>query len=102
VSIEGIVQEAILQRRTLEFAYEGDAPPARVGHPHALFLGPKGDTCVEVLQVSGFTAAADLPAWHSFRIAKIEHAEHLDIPFEPDPGWDPLSDKYAGGVVAMV
>lgn len=102
VTIEGIVEAAIRARRTLLFAYEGDGAPARVGHPHALFLGFSGETCVDVFQVEGFTSSGELPAWRQFHIPKIVTAEHLDATFEPAAGYDPLSDKYAGGVVAMI
>jgi hypothetical protein len=102
VTIEAIVQAAILERRTLLFAYEGDGLPQRVGHPHALFLGTSGETCVDVFQIDGFTINGALPAWRSFHVPRITAAERLDAPFEPAAGWDPLSDKYAGGVVAMV
>ncbi|MCW2982643.1 MAG: hypothetical protein JWR63_213 [Conexibacter sp.] len=103
VTIEGIVVAAIHSRQALLFAYEGDALPERVGHPHALFLGPTGAACVDVFQVSGFTASGPLPAWRCFAMDRIISAERLEaVPFALAQGWDPLSDKYAGGIVAMV
>jgi hypothetical protein len=102
VTIEGIVESAIRERRALRFAYEGDGRPDRVGHPHALFLGLAGETCVDVFQVSGFTSGGELPAWRLFHVPKILSAEQLPGRFEPAAGWDPLSDRYAGGVMAMV
>jgi hypothetical protein len=103
VTIEGIVEAAILERRALLFAYTGDGLPERVGHPHALFLSASGDTCVDVLQVEGYTAdGRPLPAWHSFHVPQILSAERLQTGFEPAPDWDPDASKYAGGIVAMV
>jgi hypothetical protein len=102
VTIEAIVQAAILERRTLRFTYEGDGRPPRTGQAHALFLGASGETLVDVFQVSGFTATGPLPAWRSFNVAKIVSAERLDSTYEPAPGWDPDGSKYAGGIVAMV
>jgi predicted DNA-binding transcriptional regulator YafY len=97
-----MVEAAIRERRPLLFTYEDDALPERIGHPHALFLGPEGDTRVEIFQTSGFTANGTLPGWRTFAIDRIVAAERLESTFEPAAGWDPLSDKYAGGVVAMV
>lgn len=102
VSIEATVQAAILERRALLFAYEGDGPTERLGHPHALFLGASGETLVDVFQVSGFTATGSLPAWRSFNVAKIVSARQLDSTYELAPGWDPDGAKYAGGIMAMV
>jgi hypothetical protein len=102
VTIEAIVQAAILERRTLVFTYEGDDEPPRTGHAHALFLGASGETLVDVFQVAGFTASGPLPAWRSFNVARITSAQSLDSTYEPAPGWDPDGPKYAGGIVAMV
>jgi hypothetical protein len=102
VSIEATIEGAIRARRVLRFAYAGDGGPARVGHPHAIFLGPGGETMVDVFQVAGFTATGTLPAWRSFDVAKIASAEHLADTYELAPGWDPDGPKYAGGIVAMV
>jgi hypothetical protein len=102
VTIEAIVQAAILERRVLSFTYEGDALPARTGHPHALFLGATGETLVDVFQVAGFTATGSLPCWRSFNVEKIISARPLDSTYEPAPGWDPDGPKYAGGIMAMV
>jgi hypothetical protein len=103
MTVEAIVQAAIHARRPLRFSYEGDELPERLGHPHALFLGIDGSTCVDVYQVGGFTHTATLPAWRTFVIDKIVAAERIeDTTFSPGPGWDPLGDKYAGGVVAMI
>jgi hypothetical protein len=102
VTIEAIVQAAILERRTLVFTYEGDGAPPRTGHPHALFLGARGETLVDVFQVAGFTAAGPLPAWRSFNVSHITSAERLDSTYELAPGWDPDGPQYAGGIVAMV
>ena len=102
VTIEGIVEAAIRERRALLFAYEGDDLPERVGNPHALFLSGSGETCVDVFQTDGFSASGPLPAWRQFSIPKIVSAERLETTFEPAPGYDPLSDRYAGGVVTMV
>jgi hypothetical protein len=102
VTIEAIVQAAILGRRVLVFAYEGDGRPERTGHPHALFLGPKRETMVDVFQVAGFTTTGALPAWRSFDVEKITAARSLDERYELAPGWDPDGPKYAGGIVAMV
>jgi hypothetical protein len=102
VSIEAIVVGAIHGRRPLLFSYEGDGVPERLGHPHALFLGPTGEATVDVYQVAGFTQTATLPAWRTFLLARILGAERLETTFELAPGWDPLGDKYAGGIVAMV
>jgi hypothetical protein len=104
VTIEAIVQAAILERRALLFTYEGDAAsaPERVGHAHALFLGPTRETLVDVFQIAGFTSSGPLPAWRSFNVEKIVSARRLDSSYEPAPGWDPDGPKYAGGIVAMV
>jgi hypothetical protein len=102
VTIEGVVIAAIHGRTALRFTYDGDEPPARLGHPHALFLGPKGQAEVDVYQVDGFTRSATLPAWRTFRLDRIVTADLLDTTFSPAPGWDPLGGKYAGGIVAMV
>jgi predicted DNA-binding transcriptional regulator YafY len=102
VTIEAIVQAAIHQRRALLFSYDGDELPERVGHPHALFLGPGREACVDIYQVSGFTRTATLPAWRTFTLDKIIAAERLEASFPLAPGWDPLGDKYAGGIIAMV
>jgi hypothetical protein len=103
VTIEGIVVAAIHSRQALLFAYEGDELPERMGHPHALFLSATRVACVDVFQVAGFTASGALPAWRCFAMDKILSAERLEAaPFELAPGWDPLGDKYAGGIVAMV
>jgi hypothetical protein len=102
VTIEAIVQAAILERRALLFTYEGDGPPRRTGHPHALFLGPSGDTLVDIFQVAGFTSSGSLPAWRSFNVDKITFARRLDSTYELAPGWDPDGPKYAGGIMAMV
>lgn len=102
MTIEAIVQAAILERRTLEFAYEGDEPPARTGHAHALFLGASGETLVDVFQVAGYTSSGPLPAWRSFDVRRIVTARALDSTYELAPGWDPDGPKYAGGIVAMV
>lgn len=96
------MQAAIHQRRALLFSYEGDGLPERIGHPHALFLGLSREVCVDIYQVAGFTRTATLPAWRTFLLDKILAAERLEEGFEPAPGWDPLGDKYAGGIVAMV
>lgn len=93
---------AIHARRSMLFSYDGDALPERLGHPHALFLGTSGEACVDVYQVGGFTRTATLPAWRTFLLDKIVAAEPLETAFELAPGWDPLGDKYAGGIVAMV
>jgi hypothetical protein len=102
VTIEAIVQAAILERRTLVFTYEGDGRPPRTGHAHALFLGAAGETMVDVFQVAGFTGSGPLPAWRSFNVEKIVSAQRLDSTYELAPGWDPDGPKYAGGIVAMV
>jgi hypothetical protein len=102
VTTEAVVQAAIHQRRALLFSYEGDELPERIGHPHALFLGLSREACVDIYQVSGFTRTATLPAWRTFLLDRIIAAERLEEGFEPAPGWDPLGDKYAGGIVAMI
>ncbi|HET6505630.1 MAG TPA: WYL domain-containing protein [Baekduia sp.] len=102
MSIEGVVIAAIHGRAPLLFSYEGDELPERLGHPHALFLTPEGRAEVDVYQVSGFTRTATLPAWRTFRLDRIVTAERLETTFEPAPGWDPLGEKYSGGIVAMV
>jgi hypothetical protein len=102
VSIEGVVIAAIHGRASLSFSYDGDELPGRVGHPHALFLGPDGTAEVDVYQVAGFTRTATLPAWRTFLLDRIVAAEQLETTFALAPGWDPLGDKYAGGIVAMV
>jgi hypothetical protein len=103
VTIEATVQAAILQRRVLRFTAAGDPPPERTGHPHALFLGVSGGTYVAVLQVGGFTDDGHpLPRWRSFDLDALVSVQPLDDAFDPDPGWDPLSDRFAGGIVAMV
>lgn len=93
---------AIHGRAALRFTYEDDELPQRVGHPHALFLAHDGKANVDIYQVAGFTRTATLPAWRTFLLDKIVAAEHLDGPFALAPGWDPLGDKYSGGIVAMV
>jgi hypothetical protein len=102
VDIEGIVVAAIHGRAPLLFSYWGDELPERLGHPHALFLGHDGVAQVDVYQVSGFTRTATLPAWRTFMLDKIVTAERVETTFALAPGWDPLGDKYAGGIVAMV
>jgi predicted DNA-binding transcriptional regulator YafY len=102
VTIEAIVQGAILERRALSFTYEGDGLPARIGHPHALFLSATGETLVDVFQVAGFTSTGALPAWRCFNVERIISARRLDSTYEPAPGWDPDGPKYAGGIMAMV
>jgi WYL domain len=96
------VVSAIHERRPLLFTYQGDELPERVGHPHALFLDHAGVAAVDVFQVSGFTRTATLPAWRTFLLDRIVVAEPLESTFTLAPGWDPLGDKYAGGIVAMV
>lgn len=94
---------AIHGRAQLRFSYEGDEKPERVGHPHALFLDVNGGTAaVDIYQVGGFSRTATLPAWRTFLLDKIQTAERLEATFDLAPGWDPLGDKYAGGIVAMV
>jgi hypothetical protein len=102
VTIEAIVQAAILERRVLSFTYEGDNRPERTGHPHALFLGPSGETLVDIFQVAGYTSSGPLPAWRSFSVDKIVTARRLEGTYELAPGWDPDGPKYAGGIMAMV
>jgi predicted DNA-binding transcriptional regulator YafY len=102
VTIEAIVQAAILERRALSFTYEGDNRPERTGHPHALFLGASGETLVDIFQVAGFTSTGALPAWRSFNVDRILAARKLDSTYELAPGWDPDGPKYAGGIMAMV
>jgi hypothetical protein len=102
VTIEATVQAAIHERRTLRFSYQGDSLPQRIGHPHAIFLGPSGETMVDVFQVDGFSSSGPLPAWRSFDVDKIVAAERLETTYELAPGWDPDGAKYAGGIVAMV
>jgi hypothetical protein len=102
VTIEAIVQGAILERRELSLTYEGDDLPARIGHPHALFLSVTGETLVDVFQIAGFTSTGTLPCWRSFNVEKILTARRLDSTYEPAPGWDPDGPKYAGGIMAMV
>jgi hypothetical protein len=102
VTIEAIVQAAILERRELSFTYEGDGLPARTGHPHALFLSATGETLVDVFQIAGFTSTGALPCWRSFNVEKIISARRLDSTYELAPGWDPDGPKYAGGIMAMV
>jgi hypothetical protein len=102
VTIEAIVQAAILERRVLSFTYEGDDLPARTGHAHALFLSPTGETMVDVFQIAGFTSKGTLPAWRSFDVKRIVSARRLDSTYELAPGWDPDGPKYAGGIMAMV
>lgn len=103
MSIEAIVVAAIHHRAPLRFSYEGDERPDRLGHPHALFLEVNGGVaCVDVWQVGGFTRSGTLPTWRTFFLDKILAAEPVESTFELAPGWDPLGDKYAGGMVAMV
>jgi predicted DNA-binding transcriptional regulator YafY len=104
MNIERIVQAAITERRVLLFTYEGDALPERVGHPHALYLSAASspEAHVDVLQISGYANGDRLPAWRSFRIDKIVTAERMEVGFDPAPEWDPMSDRYEGGIVAMV
>ena len=94
---------AIHGRTPLRFRYQGDELPERVGHPHALFLEVgSGAAAVDVYQVAGFTRTGALPTWRTFLLDKIVAAERVESGFELAPGWDPLGDKYAGGIVAMV
>jgi hypothetical protein len=102
VTIEGTVQSAIHERRPLLFTYDGDELPERLGHPHAIFLADDGAAMVDVYQVGGFTRTGTLPTWRTFRLDGIVTAERLETTFELAPGWDPLGDKYRGGIVAMV
>jgi hypothetical protein len=103
VSIEAVVVAAIHERRPILFTYEGDELPERLGHPHALFLGPAGEATVDIYQVDGYTRTATLPAWRTFLLDRILGAERMDeTTFALAPGWDPLGDKYAGGMIAMV
>lgn len=102
VSIEGVVIAAIHGRAPLLFSYDGDELPERLGHPHALFLGPDGRAEVDVYQVAGFTRTGTLPTWRTFLLDRIVQAERMETTFDLAPGWDPLGDKYAGGIVAMV
>jgi hypothetical protein len=103
VSIEAIVVAAIHGRAPLLFRYEGDERPDRVGHPHALFLEVSSRAAaVDIYQVAGFSRTGTLPTWRTFLLERIVAAEPLEPGFELAPGWDPLGDKYAGGIVAMV
>jgi hypothetical protein len=102
MTIEAIVQGAILDRRALLLTYERDGQPARKAYPHALYLGIHREVLVETYQVAGFTKDGTLPAWHSFSVARIVSAEPLEERFEVAPGWDPDAPTYHGGIIAMV
>lgn len=99
----GTLAEAIRGHRAIELSYARDAAGVtRVVHPHALFRAGNGALCLDAFQVGGETRSGRLPAWRQFALMQIHEVRVLEAHFVPAPDFDPNSDKYRYGLIAVV
>jgi hypothetical protein len=103
MSVEGTLRAAISSRTPVGLSYDGDRGGMRTLHPQVLYLGSTGRPCIDGYQVAGPTSSGNpIPGWRHFDLDKIKRLVILDGTFEPAPGLNLRSARYARGVLAHV
>lgn len=103
MSIERTLRSAIASRTPVGLSYEGDGRAMRTVHPQVLYLLPTGRPSVDSYQVAGPTSSGNpIPGWRHFDLDKIQRLSILEGVFEPAPGLNLRSPRYAHGVLAHV
>ena len=91
---------AIEHHHVVTLRYGRRLEPRRV-LPHVLYLTATGRPMLDAYQLSGPTTSGPLPGWREFALERIVRLEVLDERFLPVPDYQPESERYAHGVVAM-
>jgi predicted DNA-binding transcriptional regulator YafY len=103
VSIERTLRSAIASRSPVDLSYEGDGGGLRTVHPQVLYLLATGRPSIDAYQVAGPTTSGNpIPGWRHFDLDKIQRLSILEEAFEPAPGLNLSSARYARGVLAHV
>lgn len=103
MSIERTLISAIHSRAPVGLSYEGDGGEMRTVHPQVLYLLPTGRPSLDGYQVAGPTSSGNpIPGWRHFDLDKIRQLSLLGGGFEPAPGLNLSSPRYAHGVLAHV
>jgi hypothetical protein len=86
-AVDGPICQAIRERRTLRFAYEGGE---RTIEPHLHGFSAAGAEMLLAWQVDGFSRSGASVGWKMFAVAKMGEPA-LDAPFDgPRPDFDPV------------
>src|SRR4029077_241493 len=103
MSIERTLRSAIASRAPVGLSYEGDHGGVRTVHPQVLYLLPSGRPCLAGYQVAGPPSSGNpIPGWRHFDLDKIERLSIIVGVFEPAPGLNLSSARYAGRMLAHV
>ncbi len=103
MSAEGTIRSAIRSRSPLALRYETTGSAWRTVHPQVLFRISTGEIAVDAYQVGGATSSGEgIPGWRQLSLARIHGIEVLEGAFEPAPGLNLASARYAAGVIAHV
>ena len=96
----GDLIDAVRMRRAVELVYRGGGG-VRIVHPHAVYRTADGALRVDALQVGGATRSGVLPGWRDFNLMKITELRVLEAEFEPAADFNPESERYRHGVLAL-
>ena len=95
-----ILQQAIEERRSIEFEYNKSdkVPGKRIGDPHAVFIHQStNNATVDIFQTGGVSdTSRDFPFWRPFLLEHLDAVKILDKHFDIAEGYDsnPVSGKY--------
>ncbi len=95
---QGLVRDAIDERRIVRLRYQGDGSEREVW-PHIMYRTSKGTVCVDCYQIAGPTHGR-LPDWRPFNLMKIVTFDAEQWRFEVAPDYNSASPKYRHGVLA--
>ncbi|HEU5282150.1 MAG TPA: WYL domain-containing protein [Gammaproteobacteria bacterium] len=85
-----IIDQAISEKKTITFEYDGHS---RTVEPHHYgTLG--GSLQLHGYQVKGGSVSGKVPNWRNFKLDKIDKLAKNDVVFEPESTYNPLNSKY--------
>lgn len=93
MDIRQILENAVINRKPIEFEYLGKIEGKRIGNPHILYMKKKKDGTapiyVDIWQVGGVSDSGFLPEWRMFLFDKITFVKVLE-----DEGAFDIAEKY--------
>lgn len=89
-ALKAILNDAISQKKTISFTYDG---LDRVVEPHHYGI-LKGTEQLHAYQVHGESKSGDLPEWRNFKLKMIDRIALNDTSFETEISYNPGNSKY--------
>jgi hypothetical protein len=95
-----LLSRAARERRCAAIRYDGQRH-LRIVEPHVIYLDDQGSVMADCYQVKGYSDSdKNPPFWRTFRVAKIEAAFLLNMPFEANPVSGLKSQQGTHGLLA--